>query len=153
MAGGLAGGLACGLGRRTRERSHALGGWLAALLGAHAAQQGQLRRAGFGLGVDLQGLGVALFGQLAVHIRQVAVRCCITGVGLQGFFQKGFGGLELAFRGVQNPQVVVGLGLLGMRLGDLLEGLDGLVDLTLLGLNHPLHEAPLHGLGRVFAFF
>ena len=126
---------------------------MAALLGAHAAQQSQLRRAGFGLGVDLQGLGVALFGQLAVHIRQVPVGRCIAGVGLQGFFQRGFGGLELAFGGVQHPEIVVGLGLLWMRLGDLLEGLDGLVDLPLLGLNHAFHEAPLHGLGRVFAFF
>jgi hypothetical protein len=109
--------------------------------------------AGFGLGVDLQGLGVALFGQLAVHIRQVAVRCCVAGVCLQGFFQQGFGRFKLAFGGVQHPQIVVGLGLLGMGLGDLLEGVDGLVDLTLLGLNHALHETPLHGLGLVFAFF
>ena len=43
--------------------------------------------------------------------------------------------------------------MVGVGLGDLLEGLDGLVNLTLLGLNHALHEAPLHRLGRVLAFF
>lgn len=128
-----------------------LGRWLTTLRAAHAAQQSQLRGTGLGFGVHLQGLGVTLFGQLAVHIRQIAVGCGIAGVGLQGFFQKGFGFFELAFGRVQHPQVVVGLGMVGMRLGDLFESLDRLVDLPLLGLNHAFHEAPLHRLGRIFA--
>ena len=128
-----------------------MGRGLHALLAAHAAEQGQLRGTGLGFGVDLQGFGVALFGQLAVHIRQIAVGGCITGVRLQGFFQISFGGFQLTFGRVKHTQVVVGLGVVGVRLDDLLEGLDGLVNLTLLGLNHALHEAPLHRLGRIFA--
>ena len=79
--------------------------------------------------------------------------CCIAGVGLQGFFQKGFGGFQLTLGSEKHPQVVVGLRLLGVGLGDLLEGLDGLVNLALLGLNHTLHEAPLHRFGGVLALF
>ena len=57
----------------------------------------------------MQGLGIALLGQLAVDVRQVAVSRCVTGVGLKGFFEVAAGFFELAFGSVENTEVVVSL--------------------------------------------
>ena len=75
----------------------------------------------------------------------------VAGVGLQGLFEKSFGFFELALGRVKHAQVVVGLGLFGMGFGDFFEGSNGLVKLPALGLNHALHELPLH-IGWRFLF-
>ncbi len=124
--------------------------WSLALV--NAAQQGQLWRIVFNFAIDLQSLGICLFGQLALDVRQISVRSSIAGVCLQGFFEVGSRVFQLAFGSIQNAQVVVGLGQVRIGLGEFFECVNGLVCLTLLRLDHAFQESQLY-IFRCILFF
>ena len=120
-----------------------------ASLGADAGQQGQLWRWHAIVAIDHQRPDIGLLGQLGLHIEQVAMGGRIAGLGLQRFFKGGARFGQLATGRQQDPQVVVRFEQVGMRDGQAAEGLDGLVELALLGQQHAFEELQLHILGRV----
>lgn len=134
--------------RGRRGRRHGLGGQGA----AHAAQQTQLRDRLATFAVHLQGFGIGLPGQLALHIAQVAVQGRIAGVGLHARFQGFSRVFQPSFGCVKHPQVVVGFDDFRVGLHQFAETLDGFVRLAELSQDHAFQEADLH-IPRVELFF
>ncbi len=65
---------------------------------------------------------------------------CIAGIGMHARFQSLSGFFKSPLGGVEHTQVVVCLDDARIRLDQLAESFDGLVGLTLLGLNHAFQE-------------
>ena len=83
-------------------------------------------------GIELQGAAVGLAGQLGVDVAEVLVRGGVAGVGADRHLERGTRLVELALAGVQHREVVVRLGQLGVVLGELGEGGDGVGRAALL---------------------
>ena len=71
----------------------------------------------------------------------------VARIGANRHFKRGSSLVELALPGVKHGHVVVRLGQLGVVLGNLGEGGDGVVGLAGFGLDHALQKAHLRVFG------